>query len=1434
MELGLSITVPATDARADVVVRAADHATLADVTDALLARVLPAGRRGALSVGGHPVALTTPLGQAPLVEGALLTVDAAPVPPVVTGLLELRCVGGPDAGRSWPLAPGEVVVGRGADAHVRVDDPDLSRAHCHLRVPHPPEVATVVDVGSTNGTAVDGVRVPTAATPLALGAMLRAGESTFVLTPPSEAAAPTGERADGTLVWNRPPRLRPPDDVVQVVVPAPPGEHEKTPLPVLLVVAPILLGIVLWLVLGNATFLLFTVLSPVLVLGNVVTERRAGRRRSRRERALWAAQRAVAEQALSDAVRADEHVRRDASPDPATAALCALGPRPRLWERRRDDDDVLALRLGLADQPARVEAEGDLRAGVTTARDVPAVVPLRKVGVLGVAGPRARAQALARWLVVQAAVWHSPRDLQVVVLAEPATTQAWHWTRWLPHTRADAGQNCARLLGFGVAQAAARVAELASLVEARRAAHPSPDRSREPLVLVVVDGARTLRAVPGLAALLADGPAVGVHAVALDADARLLPAECGATAVVTGDVGTRVDVHVTGRAALSGVRADAVGVGYAERVARALAPLRDEGRDRGGDALPSTVRWSDVVGLPLEGGAPDVAAVLSRWAAPGRSTEAVLGRGPDGAFTVDLRRDGPHALVAGTTGSGKSELLQTLIASLALGNRPDELTFVLVDYKGGAAFGPCAQLPHVVGMVTDLDGALVERALASLTAELSRREAVLSTSGAADIDEHRRRATGRDVLPRLVLVVDEFASLAAELPEFVDGLVGIAMRGRSLGVHLVLATQRPEGVVSADIRANANLRLCLAVTRESESRDVLDAPVAATISRTTPGRAYARTGHADLTAFQAGRVGGPRPGAHDATAPASVVVLPADELGDPLPRRCGEVEDDVTDLALLVEACAAAAQRLGLPPQRSPWLPPLPTLLVRDDVDATGDARAERPGRVPPFVYGLLDVPDEQAVRPLALDLDTATHLLVLGSPRAGRTTVLRTLAGAVAAVASPDDVHLYGLDLGGGGLAPLTALPHTGAVVGRDDTQRLDRLLHWLTEEMARRQAVLRDGGYADLREQRTAAAPHARLPHLLVLLDRWEGFLATYGELDAGRLVDLLLGLLREGASTGVHVVVTADRSGLVGRIGSLVEDRLLLRLADRGDYAAAGVPPRTVPDDLPAGRGMWLGAAPRAVQVCLLDEDPSGPAQAAALARLATDVPLPTWSRPRRVEPLPAAVALADLHVPGAGSSSVVFGVGGDELDAVVVDLDVHAPGFVVGGPPRSGRSTALLTIALGLQRAGRSVVAVAPRPSPLRALPGLAGCVTSRDAATELEDLLAGDPCALLVDDAELLVDSGLSAVLEKAVREARDRGHVVVAAGTTDDLLAGFRGFVVELRRSRAGVLLAPQYAADGELLGVRLSRATGGAVVPGRGLLCLRGEVQPVQVALPV
>ena len=1376
----------------------------------------------------------------PLRDGAIVTLGARAGTAGKQTYLELRVVGGPSAGDIHPLAMGTSSVGRGDTARISVDDPSVSRRHALLSVA--PDGVAVADAGSTNGTTIDGVPLGTSTHALRPGMRLRIGCSTLTVAIPDVVAMSVRPTGDGRLSFNRPPRLDGPDPIsarVSIAFPVEPTARERTRLPLITTIAPLIAGVVLAAIMRRPEYLLFTVLSPLMMAGQWVSDRAGHRKATRLERTSYGAALEKASRALDNALLAEARERRHCAPDAATLSRTASGPSARLWERRRDDSDFLLLRLGSGDVLAAVDIvrNGHDAASPPWVNDVPVTVSLAKVGVLGVAGPPGARTAVARAIVGQLAVLHSPRDLALVVLIEPKPEriEEWSWVRWLPHLQPAPDNNSQVRLGLDAESVAAQVGELAALIEARRAAVGDVNPRA---VVVIVDGARALRRTAALADVLARGPAVGVYAICLDEVATHLPEECGAVGVVTDsadseradseradDLATTLRLAVPGSPSAQHAIPDGASIQWADHLARSLAPLRDDSPGRV-DALPATVRWLDIAGL----GADMAGDLATRWRAGVEDTSALVGTGIDASFVVDIARDGPHALIAGTTGSGKSELLQTLVVSLACANRPDELTFVLVDYKGGAAFGACAALPHTVGVVTDLDGRLVERALASLRAELRRREGALAAASAPNLEVFR---AGGGKLARLIIVVDEFASLAEELPDFVGGLVGIAQRGRSLGVHLVLATQRPEGVVSADIRANTNLRICLGVVRESESRDVIDAGDAARISRETPGRGYARTGHGQLQVFQSGRVGG-LPADEAQSANIDVQLSPFGSLCvpriGPATRRDTRVAA-ATDLDSIVAACGAAARVLGLKAPNSPWLPPLPALIPIDMANVLRPLTA---------VVAVLDLPTAQMRQNYEIDLEELGHFVIAGSARSGRTTALRTIVGELAASTSVRDLHLYAIDCAGGSMAAFSTFPHCGATISAHEHERVRRLLSVLKAELVRRQSMFAAAGYGSLVEQRAHSA--SPLPHLALLVDGWESFLSTFEEVDSGAVIEASTRLIREGASVGIHVIVTADRAGLVGRLASMVETRLVLRLADRSDFSLVGLSARVVPADMPAGRGFFTDTLTEA-QVCTISPDPAGPAQLVGLAAIAASarmrddvVPRSLW--PRRVDPLPSIVTAAEIGAnwgstsQAAGSAGVTLGVGGDELAAVTIDLLDFGPGFLIAGPPRSGRSTTLATVAAGLRAAGWRVVAVTPRDSVLRDYAHETFDATQFGVVDAAFDRGLGR-LAVLVDDAEIVAESPAAVVLDRLMRTARDSGHLVVIAGTTEELSVGFRGFVVDVRRARTGLLLAPRGPLDGEVLGVRLPRQTGEAVPVGRGQLIVRGVATQLQVALP-
>ncbi|TDD12491.1 cell division protein FtsK [Nonomuraea deserti] len=1482
----------------------------------------PAGRTPTLWRGGRPLDPRAPAA-AVLRDGDKVTLDArlarATVVEEPGGVAEVRVVGGPRAGTVHRLGLGVHVIGSDPMCAMAVDDPAMAPEAVAVRVT--PDAITVERAWrepdeaprlKLKGRWADEVAELTArvaereAAELTAGygetpeldgrpltepvdwpdqAVLTCGSSVFVLTSIEPKDAHLAPRSEGGVAYNRPPRLRRPEPERTFVRPKEPTRNEGMRLQLLAAFLPAVLGFTLAIALKQWYYLLVALMTPVIMIGQWWSDRRHGKKQHKKAVKEHKEQLRAYDEAVERARVADEAVRRSNAPDPAQVLLTATGPRRRLWERRSHDDDALRLRVGLADLPADLELSEEQggRIEPPVCRSVPVALPMRRLGVAGVTGPREAATGLAGWLIAQAATLHSPRDLAIVIVSAHADGERrWGWMRWLPHCSPQSGQECVALAGTDPESAARRVSELAALIDERQNT-AIPELGKIPTgwddlggpekptfssydvrpydVLVVLDGAQVLRGLPGMPQVLRQGPRCGVYTLALDEDQRLLPEECQ-TVAACGDDGL-ARLRGGGLDVIGPVLADLVSPTWCDRLARALAPIRDVSRDDAAGNLPGAVRLLDLMGLP----APSGRELAARWRERG-TTEALIGVGPDGPFSVDLKLDGPHGLIAGTTGAGKSELLQTLICSLAVANRPDQLTFVLIDYKGGAAFKECVRLPHTVGMVSDLDGHLTQRALDSLAAEIRRRERLLLAAGAKDIDDYTGPA-----LPRLVLVIDEFAALVAELPDFVTGLVDIARRGRSLGIHLILATQRPAGVVTADIQANTSLRIALRVTEPAESSDVIDLPDAAYISKSTPGRCYVRSGVGAATAVQTARVGGRSPAAAGGPAQAGdvrVLEVGWRSLGRPLPPPAEPEEDDATgtDLGLVADALIEAARLADVPAQPSPWLDPLPTGLVLDlpstghpvlAAPVSGTAAYPTPfAEVAPLPFGVSDRPWAQDRHPLALDVAQGGHLLIAGAARSGRSTALRTIAGSIAAHASPSDVHVHAVDCGSGALLPLVAMPHCGAVVTRDQLDRVERLLTRLRAEVGRRQQLLAEAGHASLAEYRQAGH---RLPWLVLMLDRWEGFVAAFEGYDYGRMIEGLLQLLREGPAVGLRAVVTSDRSGLLGQVSTVFDDRLLLRLSDSSDYGLAGFPLKGLPSSIPPGRALSLGEHGIVEHhIALLDADPAGPAQVAALqslARAAAGPPGTTpgpkapgpahdtgrgvwlWEGdpPLRVDALPMRITAAQTLAldPAFSPPSPLWalvGAGGDALAPLGLDLLAHGPGAVIAGPSRSGRSSALLTAARSLIARGTPVVAVAPRRSPLKELDGAVAVLDGN--AADLPELVADlHGYVVVVDDAELInADGPLGTALEEVLRSGRDGDHGLLIAGVTGDLAVAYRGFVAETRKSRTGLLLAVQSQADGDLFSIRLPRGAAGGP-PGRGFLVTTGTFTPVQTALP-
>ncbi|MCL2554849.1 MAG: FtsK/SpoIIIE domain-containing protein, partial [Actinomycetia bacterium] len=1264
----------------------------------------------------------------------------------------LRVVGGLEAGRAVPLAAGRTVVGRGVEADVRVIASGVSRLHASFDV-LPDGRVTVTDLDSANGTDVGGVRTR-GAVPVQADDLISLGGELLLRVLPADRLGPA-QRVNavreagpgGLLPFNRPPRGGRSAGGAPIAVPAAAARPHKAPFSVAALLGPLAMAGATVALTGDPRYAAIAALTPLMFIANFVEDRVRGRSASRRGSREHAAAMVEFEEAVKRRHAEEVRGRRTAHPDPAEVLHRATAPGTALWERRPSAEDFLQLVAGTADLPwdpplARDSGEPAPDAAAVLARrpvlpQVPVVVGVSAGEAVGFEGARKACLAVARSLLCQAVVGSGPADVTVAVFTDADRLADWDWTKWLPHG-ADVRSGATRLVAAGPEQADALARHLLG------AAPPRDAGAAGPVLLVVVDGATLLEGRPNRLRDLIASTSLRCGALVLT---TRLPALC--TSVVTAslegigrvrDVATGVTVE---RVLLDGLPA-----AEAREAARALARFEDPELRVEGAGLPDRVSLLPLLDLERVDGA----AVAGHWKqrAPELRVRAVLGVTERDLFTVDLDDDGPHALIAGTTGSGKSELLRTLIASMAVDADPEHLTFALVDYKGGGALDECAALPHTVGLVTDLDEQLSERALRCLEAELHHRERLLRETGLSHVRDYQRlRDTGRtdvEPMPRLAVVIDEFATLVKALPDFVDALVGIAQRGRSLGVHLIMATQRPAGSVNDAIKNNVKLRIALRLESVSDSQDVIDNPAAAAIGSRQWGRAFYRLSAREVVPVQTALSTG--------VTPQTAVTAPATAfpylLGLPAPEPGADGSGDRTDLQRLVAAAGEAAELAGFAEPRRPWPDPLPAVVPASGLPPVAERglQTDAPG-LP--AYALADDPDRQ--RQYAVGWDPAAgNVLVYGSGGSGTSTALAALALAVAGAQPPNRCHLFALDMGAGDLAPLTGLPHTGAHIGPAERERQIRLVRLLRREL-------------DARKARGAAGPGqgAPPPDWLVLVDNLGALLSDFDKDIAGmNVMDELARVYADGPAVGIRFAVTADRSGAVPSAwAALTQQKLLMRLADPGEYGYFDVPRGAVPGYVP-GRAL-VAATRQVIQIALPDGD-----LAAAVAACAARRPGAVTSAPR-VGLLPTEITLGALAAPASVSAEpwhLPVGLDADTLGATGLRLYEHDHALVAG-PQRSGRSTALCTIAR--QAAGAAdppaVVAFAPRRSPLREVPGLTALVTEYGG---LEAALAPHPgpTLLLVDDAEAVEDD--LGVLDRWL-SAPGPAHHLVAAGRADAL-----------------------------------------------------------------
>ncbi|QYJ05594.1 FHA domain-containing protein [Nocardioides panacisoli] len=1388
----------------------------------------------------------------------------------------LLAADGPLRGQEFPLSTGHATIGRLPGNDIVLDDPMVSKTHARIEVSSSVEL---VDLNSANGVLVDGA--PVQRVRVAPGKSFVIGGTTLVLYLARDFDGvddPVLERGGG-LLFNRSPRVDVRYPGIAHPPPRMPTEAIGKLFPWTMLVAPIIMAAAIYAITGRERALLLIFMTPMMAMGNFINQRTQTANKKNHEIELFERQFEYLEETLFRAKPEEEQARNDEVPPVAEVYEHAMRLGPMLWTRRPEHWNYLALRLGttravsrnsIAEQdtqdglPEYIERLDRLRARYRYVDGVPLLESLRAVGSVGVAGPTGPASDAMRGLAVQLFGLHAPNEVVSVAFADSDWAGELEWIKWLPHTTSETSPFKDLPLADSAPTANALLSALEEYVlragrapeqrgpfaerwnpmqygtDVHRAGEETSTREQVSVIVFVTNDAPVDR--PRLTQVLERGADVGVHAVFLSPTVESLPAACRSFMDVTAGLDDTAVGLVRNGSFHAHVAVEGVSNAYMHTFAKRMAPVVDASTVvHDASDIPNSVMFLSLVGQEV---AEEPDSVVERWqqnntiidrSAADRpqlkkagNLRAIIGQGASDAMTLDLRAQGPHALVGGTTGAGKSEFLQAWVLGIASAHSPDRVTFLFVDYKGGSAFADCVDLPHCVGLVTDLSPHLVRRALTSLRAELHYREHLFNRKKAKDLLELEKRQDP-ECPPALVLVIDEFAALAGEVPEFVDGVVDIAQRGRSLGIHLIMATQRPAGVIKDNLRANTNLRVALRMADESDSRDVVDDPVAATFPATLPGRGIAKTGPGRLTPFQSAYAGGWTRDDEVVTAEVKVAELRFGSTVEWEPERAPESDAHEEDLGpndqkRVVTTLIRAADSAGLPTPRRPWLDDLSPVVDLQDLPGEGDGR---------ILLGLADVPERQQQNATYFVPDRDGSLLVFGTSGSGKSTVLKTIATAAGMRPDLGTAEVYGLDFASGALGAVERLPHVGSIIDGDDAERLQRLFRTIGREMDARAEAFAGASAANLTEYRELVDP--KLPRIILLIDNYPEFKNEW-EINSARApyYQAFMRILGEGRPLGVHAVITADRGGAVPTaVAANISRRVVLRLADQNQYTLLGAPKDVLDDQSAPGRAV---IDKHEVQLAVLGGTANVAEQSRALAALAAELRESGVPDVAEIGSLPTRIDCAEL--PGDVGGLPVFGIAEDTLAPSGFD---PIGSFVVTGPPQSGKTNALRALVIAVERHDPDVKLFhfGSRRSQLAGFRDWVRSATrpeeEKELATELAEIIADEATPgrimVVVEDVPHLADGPADRAMRALLQAIDNSEHLLV--GEADITRAGSSaGVLGAWKAGRQGIALKPDTHDGDTLFKVPFGRMKRTDHPDGRGIFVQAGRAVTMQVPM--
>lgn len=897
------------------------------------------------------------------------------------------------------------------------------------------------------------------------------------------------------------------------------------------------------------------------------------------------------------------------NPSPESCVDFALSFNRRLWERSSIDDDFLKVRVGMGMDHLCVEVKsrddvdsfqmdsGDDLEKLTSqiveetrfVKNIPIQVPVRDRHIIGMIGPTRKVQYELRNIIVELTSMHSSNELRIAGLFDQKVMDVWGILRWLPHMTDESEQ--VRYIAFDEDSIHTVCELIEETIRQRATTEIDNNRSTQtlPHYFVIVQDRELIKNEKVNEKLISEQGVPGITTLFLGESLMDLPQMCEQIIDLNGEPCTYHRSEYNER--LYFQPDPNLHHHDIESFVRRLAAIEID-RSIAEQQLPNAVTF--LQGYNAE--TVEDLNILSRWdgSKPHESLAAPIGvkRGGE-LFSLDIRSGdkshGPHGLLAGTTGSGKSELLQSWILSMAVTFHPHDVNFVIIDYKGGGMSDLLEPLPHVVGKITNIDRNIT-RSLISLKGELKRRQKLFADAGVNNIDKYHiayKKGRVHERLPHLVIVTDEFAELKKEQPDFMTELNSVATIGRSLGIHMLLATQKPAGVVNDQIDSNSRFRICMKVQDVSDSREMLKRPDAARI--TQAGRAYIRVGENEVfDLFQSFYSAAEYTGNSDSGLEMENLVRIVGVTGNrinPLAKQKASDHSGIDQLTAVISHINDICRAENIMRLPGPWLPELPSNMYFDDIGISVDSFEEQWGK--PFngisvPVGRYDIPQIQKQGNLNIDLSKTGSYAIFGMPGTGKTIFLKSFILSLCTHYSPKDVEITAIDAGSWTLSELSGFPHMNAVILNQDTPRINSFMRDVLLEIENRKHAFVKGAVSSLEAYRESVSDTLKA-HVIVI-DQIGVLFEQYPEMET--VVDVIVS---SGAAYGIYLLFTNNlTSGIRYRILQNTKGIVSFRMSDKSEYQSLVGPITDISLPTVPGSALLKGNPPVAFQTVMYLEE------------------------------------------------------------------------------------------------------------------------------------------------------------------------------------------------------------------------------------------------------